>query len=152
MTTMKISDSGLAELFWVVVAASATARLKAAIIRPPPPRASDRSVSAQEGHHTPGPLGIGRRSRPGVRSEQGRHLGNEAQMRPGPLRCHATPGSPLNQPLLQEKRLVGVLDRVGLLAHTLGERGEADRPAGETPAERVEDRPVQLVEAEVVDA
>src|ERR1700691_2965282 len=136
---MKISDSGLAEVFFVVVAASVAARLKTAIIRPPPPRASDRSVSAQEGHHTPGPIGIGRRRAPGVPSEQGRHLGNEAQMGPGPLRCHATPWGALNQALLQEKGLVSVLDGVGLLAHTLGERGEADRPTGETPAERVED-------------
>src|ERR1700728_2039729 len=142
MTTMKISDSGLAEVFLVVVAASVTARLKTAIIRPPPPRASDRSVSAQEGHHTPGPIGIGRRRAPGVPSEQGRHLGNEAQMGPRSLRCHATPWGALDQPLLQEKRLLGVLDRVGPPAHVLGERGEAARPAGETPTERVEDRPV----------
>ena len=73
-------------------------------------------------------------------------------MRPRPRGRHPAPGRALDQALLEEERLVGVLDGVGLLADALGERGEADRAAAEAPAERVQDRPVDLVEAELVDA
>src|SRR5690606_27560013 len=56
------------------------------------------------------------------------------------------------QPLLDEERLVDVLDRLGRFADADGEGGEADRPAAETSAQRLEDGPGGLVETEVVDA
>ena len=58
---------------------------------------------------------------------------------------------PLDEAALQQVGLVDVLDRVLLLAHGHRQRGEADRPATELRADRVEDVAVQAVEAEVVD-
>ena len=51
----------------------------------------------------------------------------------------------------QEERLVHVLDRLGRLAHRDRERAEPDRPPDERAAQRVQDRAVDLVEAELVD-
>ena len=54
--------------------------------------------------------------------------------------------------LLDEERLVHVLDRLGLLADADRQRRQPDRPAAELLAQRGEHRPVDLVEPEVVDA
>jgi len=81
----------------------------------------------------------------------------EAQRARGPHAPRHAPSPPpargaLEQPLLEQVGLVGVLDRVGLLTDALGERGEPDRAPREPPAQGVEDGPVHLVEAELVDA
>ena len=55
------------------------------------------------------------------------------------------------QPALQQERLVDVLDGVGLLGHRHRQRAESDGLAGERLAQRPQDRPVDLVEAELVD-
>ena len=57
----------------------------------------------------------------------------------------------LQQALLEQERLVDVLDGLGLLGHRDRERAEADRLARERRAQRVEDRPVDLVEPTLVD-
>ena len=57
----------------------------------------------------------------------------------------------LEQAALQQERLVHVLDGLGRLADRDRERAEPDRAARERAAQRVEDRPVDLVEAELVD-
>ena len=54
--------------------------------------------------------------------------------------------------LLDEERLVHVLDGLGLLADADRHGAEPDRAAAELLADRVEDRPVDLVETELVDA
>ena len=54
--------------------------------------------------------------------------------------------------LLDQERLVHVFDRVGLLADADRDRGQPDRAAVELLAHRRQDRPVDLVEPEVVDA
>jgi hypothetical protein len=69
---------------------------------------------------------------------------------PGPGRRHPAPGRAQDQAALQEEGLVGVLDGVGLLAHALGQRGQPDRLAPEAAAQRLEDGPVHLVQAELV--
>src|SRR5262249_28745815 len=60
-------------------------------------------------------------------------------------------GRALDQSALQEEGLVHVLDRFRSLAHGNRERAESDRAADEGTAQRIEDRPVDLVEAELVD-
>ena len=60
-------------------------------------------------------------------------------------------GRALDEPAQQQERLVDVLDRLGRLADRDRERAEPDGPADERAAQRVEDRPVDLVEAELVD-
>src|SRR5436190_2097106 len=57
----------------------------------------------------------------------------------------------LQEPALEEVRLVDVLDRVRLLLHGDRECGEADRAAAELAADRAEDLAVQAVQALVVD-
>ena len=57
-----------------------------------------------------------------------------------------------DHPLGDEERLVHVLDRLGLLADADRHGRQADRAAVELDAQRVEDRPVDLVEAAIVDA
>ena len=54
-------------------------------------------------------------------------------------------------PLLDQERLVHVLDRLGLLADADRQRRQADRAAAELAAQGVEDGAVDLVEAELVD-
>ena len=70
-----------------------------------------------------------------------------AQVRPGPGGGHPAARGALDQALLEQERLVGVLDGVGLLPHALRQRGQAHRLAAEAAAERVEDGPVDLVQA-----
>ena len=57
----------------------------------------------------------------------------------------------LEQAALEQERLVHVFDGLGRFADRDRERAEPDRPAGERAAQRGEDRPVDLVEAELVD-
>ena len=57
----------------------------------------------------------------------------------------------LQEPELEEVRLVDVLDRVGLLAERDRERREADRAAPELGGDRVEQLPVDALEALLVD-
>ena len=64
----------------------------------------------------------------------------------------AAAGRAGEQALLDEERLVHVLDRLGLLADADRQRRQPDRAAAELLAERAEDRPVDLVEPAVVDA
>ena len=64
---------------------------------------------------------------------------------PGPAACA------WSRPCLQEERLVDLLDGLGLLGHRDRQRAEPDRLAGEGLAQRGEDRPVDLVEAQLVD-
>ncbi len=52
--------------------------------------------------------------------------------------------------MLEEERLVGVLDRVGLLTDALGQGGQPDGLSAEPSAQRVQDGPVHLVQAELV--
>ena len=73
-------------------------------------------------------------------------------MAPGPRAGHPPTGGPLHEALLEEVRLVGVLDGVGLLADALGQGGEPDRAPGEASAQHVENRPVDFVETQLVDA
>ena len=56
------------------------------------------------------------------------------------------------QTLLDEERLVDVLDRLGLLTDRDGQRRQPDRTAAELLAQGAEDRPVDLVQTTVVDA
>ena len=56
----------------------------------------------------------------------------------------------LDQPALQQVRLVDVLDRVLLLAHGHRERREPHRAAAELLADRAQDLTVQPVEPLVV--
>ena len=65
--------------------------------------------------------------------------------------CDPAARGALEQTPLDEEGLVYVLDGLRRLAHGDGERREADGAAGEAVAHRVEDRPVELVEAQVVD-
>ena len=99
--------------------------------------------------------GRGRSTGPGRAARRFRgasdSTGVEAEVGPGPRGGDPTPGGALQQALLEQVGLVGVLDGVGLLADALGQGGEADRPAGEAAAQHVEDGPVDLVEAEFVD-
>ncbi len=55
--------------------------------------------------------------------------GGLAQVREGPGRGHPAPGGALEEALLEQVGLVGVLDRVGLLPHAVGQGHEA-RPGG----------------------
>src|SRR5262245_14016156 len=85
-----------------------------------------------------------------ARSEEGaRRLQPEVLVGP-PRRC-PPPWRPLQQPLLQQIRLIDVLEGVGLLVDRDGQRRQPDRAAGELPADRAEDLAVEAVEAEVVD-
>ena len=63
---------------------------------------------------------------------------------PGPRGAH-------EQALLDEERLVDVLDGLGRLADADGQGRQPDRSAAEALAERRQDGPVDLVEAELVD-
>ncbi len=65
---------------------------------------------------------------------------------------HPPPGRPLEEALLEEVGLVGVLHGVGLLPHAVGEGHQAHGPTVETTAQRVEDGTVHLVETELVHA
>src|SRR5438067_2018880 len=66
-------------------------------------------------------------------------------------RGHSALGGAFQQAELEQERLVHVLHRLFLLADADGEGRQPHRPAAEAPADRVEDRPVELVEAERVD-
>src|SRR5262249_39695094 len=66
-------------------------------------------------------------------------------------RRHATLRRPLEKSLLDQERLVDVLDRVPPLAHRRGERVDPDRPAAELVDDREEERAGPLVESRLVD-
>ena len=92
------------------------------------------------------------------REPPGLRTGLRRRPAPGGPRCskprggdHPPPRGPLDQALLEQVWLVDVLDRVLLLVHRGGERGEAHRPAGELGRDRVEDRAVVAVEPRGVD-
>ena len=135
-------DNHEAPMFWNEAAAAPAGRRR----RPssPPPPGADRRRSgvgralvarAERAVGRPAPDGVERRGAP--RPPAGRR---------GPRgRAH-------EQPLLDEERLVDVLDRLGLLAHADGERRQADGTAAELLAQRAEDGPVDLVEPALVHA
>src|SRR5688572_12630796 len=81
--------------------------------------------------------------------KQGRRVEPEVPVRR--RRRHPAARGALEQPLLEQVRLVDVLDRVLLLADRRAERRQADGAAVEARADRMEDLAVQAVEAEVVD-
>ena len=85
--------------------------------------------------------------RPGCPTSAG---GREPQVPVRPRGGDAPPRGPLQQPLLEEVRLVDVLDRVGRLPHAVGEGPEAHRPALEGLGEPAEDLAVELLQAERV--
>ena len=91
--------------------------------------------------------------RAGLRRDASRRRAgaSKTEVREGGRRRRAAPGGALDQPLLQQVGLVDVLDRVLLLAHRDRQRREADRAAGELPADRAEDLAVQAVKAPLVD-
>ena len=64
---------------------------------------------------------------------------------------HPPARGPLEEPELQEVRLVDILDRVGLLAERDRERREPDGTAAELRRDRVEQLPVDPLEALLVD-
>src|SRR5664280_1344691 len=82
--------------------------------------------------------------------KRGFHRG-QAEVGPRPRRRHPPPRGSLQQALLQQVGLIGVLDCVRLLADALGQGGQPDRPAGESTAQDIEDGPVDLVEPQLVD-
>ena len=65
-------------------------------------------------------------NRPGCPSSAG---GHQAEVAVGAGGGHPAARGALEQPLLEQVRLVDVLDRVGRLPHAVGQRAEADRPA-----------------------
>ena len=73
-------------------------------------------------------------------------------MLPGRGGGDPSPGRAHEQALADEEGLVDVLDGLGGLGHADGERREPDRATAEPLAEGGEDRPVDLVEAALVDA
>ena len=83
-------------------------------------------------------------------SPEPRHRANRGARTPAGVAIRPA-GRALEQAALHEERLVHVLDGLGRLAHRDRQRAEPDRPAHEGAAQRVEDRPVDLVEAELVD-
>src|ERR1019366_9527604 len=66
--------------------------------------------------------------------KRGLHRG-QAEVGPRPRRGNLPPRGPLQQALLQQVGLIGVLDGVRLLADALGQGGQPDRPAGESTAQ-----------------
>ena len=60
-----------------------------------------------------------------------------------------TPADPHDD--ARHRRLRDLLDGLGLLAHAHRQRGQPDGAAGETDADGVEDRPVEPVQADLVD-
>src|SRR4051794_19113776 len=75
----------------------------------------------------------------------------KAQMTPRRRRRDPTPGGAGEQSAADEERLRHGLDRLRLLGHGHGKRREAYRTAAEAAKQRVEHRPVEPVEAELVD-
>src|SRR5919106_2514424 len=82
------------------------------------------------------------------RGAAGRRVGPHVSERR--LRRHPAPGSPPQEAELHEIGLVDVLDRVWLLTHCHGERGQADGPPSEAVNQRIQYRPVDLVEPPLV--
>src|SRR5579884_3839237 len=103
--------------------------------RPEPPQAlRQRTVTAASARRRTAPPRLEQRRRP--RRVQAEVL----EGTPGGL---APAGRARDQALLEEVGLVDVLDRVGLLPHRRGQRGEADRAARELHADVAQDLPDQ---------
>ena len=160
-----LSADQLIELAWDDPSGLAPARVKYAVLRlrrkldwdvPETPRSRPFGASATATASTsprPGPVleqRVHAARPPAAGHPVADPFGHGPQVRPGPGRRHPAPGRPLDQSLLEEVRLVGVLDRVGLLADALGQGRQPDRPTVEPPAQRVEDGPVDLVQTELV--
>src|SRR3954447_5962256 len=79
--------------------------------------------------------------------------GRRPQAEMAPCGCSGDPasGGAGQQPCPDEERLGDGLDRLGLLGHRDRQRGQPYRAAAEPTEQRVEDRPVEPVEAELVD-
>src|ERR671924_1001372 len=75
----------------------------------------------------------------------------DAQVAHRSLRGDATPRCALEEPELEQVRLVDVLDGVGLLSDGGSERRQAHRTAAELLDHRRQDRQVELVESPLVD-
>src|SRR4051812_20450968 len=82
----------------------------------------------------------------------GRRRGRQTEVLPGRGQRDAAARRAHEQTLLDEERLVHVLDRLGLLAHADGQRREADRTATELLAQGAEDGAVDLVQPALVHA
>src|SRR4051812_9363534 len=88
--------------------------------------------------------GIGRPRQRGRRAQP--------QMLPGRRRGDTSTRRAHEQAALDEERLVYILHRLGRLTHGDGEGRQPDGTTDEAAADRPEDRPVDLVEPELVDA
>ena len=77
--------------------------------------------------------------------------GRSPRCAPGGRRRHAAARGARDQAGAHEERLGDLLDGLGLLPDGDGERGQAHRPAAEPRDERLEHRPVEPVETELVD-
>ena len=101
--------------------------------------------------HLPGRL-TGYSDRTGRPARSGRRRAAQAEVLARRRRRHPAARRAHEQALLDEERLVHVLDRLGLLADADGQRRQPDRAAAELLAQRGEDGPVDLVEPALVDA
>src|SRR5680860_917500 len=81
----------------------------------------------------------------------GRWWRRETQVGVGGRGGPATAGRALEETLLQEERLVDLLDGLGLLADRHGQRGEPHGTTGKMATQCPEDGPVDLVQASLVD-
>src|SRR5262245_31999315 len=80
-----------------------------------------------------------------------RSTARDAEVLVRALRRHAAARRAVEVALLDQERLVDVLDRAAVLADRRGERVEPDRSAAVLLDERAEQRPVHAVEARFVD-
>src|SRR5215203_6042721 len=64
---------------------------------------------------------------------------------------HPAPWRPRQQPSADEERFGDLFHGLAFLTDRHRQRAQPDRAAGETPAQRVQDGPVEPVEADVVD-
>ena len=140
-------------------------------LAPPPPPGTDPGAPVPNGpvpngpvqnNPVPGPPGAGRTRDPGPHpvvtpgpaGPGPQNSGDSSGTSPRWAKARWVATRPLGvrwmQTLLEQERLVGVLDGVGLLADALAKGGQADRLAPEPTAQGVEDGPVHLVQAELV--
>src|SRR5436305_1070658 len=94
---------------------------------PPTRRSTKRSAAPTESAAEPGPAGV----MVTVWSEEGRRLARAADVRATELGDDASARCPLQEPQLEQVRLVDVLDRLRLLAERDREIRQADGPAAE---------------------
>src|SRR5437868_5152260 len=76
--------------------------------------------------------------------------GRQPEVLVGLCRGHAASRRPVEEPDLDQERLVDILERVPLLAHRRGKAAHANRPPVEFIDDRAEQAPIDLVEAVLV--